>query len=439
MKRHAIMAAAVLLTVAAAMPAVGADIRARITAELSVCPEKSGGIYYAYPSVADSLAPVPAGFEPVYISHYGRHGSRWVIDMSIYPKVLKALLEQADAGNLTPAGKALIPLVESCAGHARGHAGELSPLGERQHRAIAGRLARRFPALFADTTRAVVMRSSTEPRCIISMAAFSEALKSFNPALPVERHATPGDMEFINYSTPEAKDMGKKDAPWMHRFGRSRDSLTRCEVTARRIFLDPAKVKMLPVVMRHLHDIAIDVQDVDGLPEDCAGIIRLFSPVDLYNLWLASNYMMYVRHADSADGRDAGPRCAANLLKNIVERADTAVAGIRHTSGYAVAADLRFGHDTALIRLLSLMGVEDCSPAGAATPEEAAAQWQTYNVSPMGANLQLIFFRNAADRVIVGLRLNERPVRVGVLHEYAPGYYDWNTLREQWQKKLQIL
>ena len=48
----------------------------------ALTPEQSGGIYYAYPYTTDSLAPVPAGFKPVYMSHYGRHGSRWAIDFS---------------------------------------------------------------------------------------------------------------------------------------------------------------------------------------------------------------------------------------------------------------------------------------------------------------------------------------------------------------------
>ena len=415
----AVLPALLLVSSGFAFPAS----RAQLTAEFAVTPEKSGGIYYAYPFTTDSLAPVPDGFEPVYLSHYGRHGSRWVIDMSIYPKVLGALRAQRDAANLTSVGEALIPLVEACAIHAEGHSGELSPLGERQHAAIAGRMVRRFPALFADSAR-VVMRSSTEPRCIVSMAAFSEALKEANPAVRVARYASPGDMDFIHYSSPEAKAMGKPDAKWMRRFGAARDSLTACTASARRIFRDPGQVRHLPVVMRHLHDIAIDVQDVDGLQDECDSIIRIFTPDDLYNLWQASNYMMYVRHADSGVGRDAGPRSAANLLANVIGCADSALAG----SG--PAADLRFGHDTSLIRFLSIAGIDACSPAGAGTPEDAAVQWQTFRISPMGANFQMAFFRNGSGEVIAGMRLNETPVGIKKLKEYAPGYYKWNELKE---------
>lgn len=415
----------------AAAASLAAADRAALTAGLALTPERSGGIYYAYPVAADSLAPVPAGFEPLYVSHYGRHGSRWVIDMSIYPKVLGELRRQAEADNLTAQGQWMLAQAALCADHARGHSGELSPLGGRQHAAIARRLAGRLPGLLADTAR-IVMRSSTEPRCIISMAAFSEALKDCDSRLRIERHASPGDMAFIHYKSAEAKELGRPDAPWMQRFASVRDSLTACPTTAARIFRDPSRVENLPTVMRHLHDIAIDVQDVpDGLPAESADMLRVFAPDDLYNLWMASNYMMYVRHADATPGRDVGPRCAANLLRRIIADKDAAAT--------RTAADLRFGHDTSIIPLLSLMGVEGCSPAGADSPEEAAALWQTYSVSPMAANLQLLFFRRADGREIVGLRLNEQPVRVAGVAEYAPGYYDWAALRDAWQQKLESL
>ena len=95
----------------------------------ALTPEQSGGIYYAYPYTTDSLAPVPAGFKPVYMSHYGRHGSRWAIDFSMYEFVSDELKKAAAEGNLTEAGRRLMPLVHECWVNAYGHSGELAPLG----------------------------------------------------------------------------------------------------------------------------------------------------------------------------------------------------------------------------------------------------------------------------------------------------------------------
>ena len=41
-------------------------------------PEQTGSIYYAYPAPPSTYTPASAGYEPFYISHYGRHGSRWM-------------------------------------------------------------------------------------------------------------------------------------------------------------------------------------------------------------------------------------------------------------------------------------------------------------------------------------------------------------------------
>lgn len=404
---------------ATAMP----DAQQTLRAEIAATPQKAGGVYFAYPYATDSLAPVPAGYRPFYISHYGRHGSRWVIKDYVHKQTAEILNKQLSNDNLTDLGKEILGKVERLSEHAQGHFGELSPLGERQHKAIAGRMAARFPELFADDAR-IIARSSTEPRCIISMAAFSEALKEHNGSLHVERHATPGDMEFIMKHTDEANAVGSSKAPWSKRFASSRDSLSESRATAERIFKDASKVKNLPHFMRILYDVAVSVQDIDGMNQN--DFIDVFDPEDLYNQWKRTNYQMYVSHGNAPDGTAAGPRSSVNLLTEIVERADEAVAGKRPT-----AVDLRFGHDTALVRLLALMGAE---PAAKSVHgfENATTAWQTYFLTPMAANLQLAFFRNAAGDVIVAPRLNERPVRIVGAEETAPGYYRWSDLRRLW-------
>lgn len=51
-------------------------------------PEQAGSIYYAYPTPPEVSTPAPAGYEPFYISHYGRHGSRWMTADERYTEVV---------------------------------------------------------------------------------------------------------------------------------------------------------------------------------------------------------------------------------------------------------------------------------------------------------------------------------------------------------------
>lgn len=52
--------------------------------------KQTGGVYFAYPS--DKIkpeTPSPKGYKPFYISHFSRHGSRYLISDSEYKDVLE--------------------------------------------------------------------------------------------------------------------------------------------------------------------------------------------------------------------------------------------------------------------------------------------------------------------------------------------------------------
>ena len=402
-----------------ALAAVGrVDAKIDPRAEIAAIPEKSGGVYYAYPYSTDSLAPVPAGYEPVYMSHYGRHGSRWVISEKLYPTTIKRLQQQQSEGNLTAEGERVLRQVEKAAAHAEGHLGELTHLGELQHKGIARRMYDRFPELFQGN-QFVRARSSIVPRCIISMAAFSEELMSKNPKLDIRRTATPSDMRIMDGHTDKDALNSKSDAAWRKKWQPIADSLYASPTAAARVFKDPSKVKHLPETMKYIHDIAIDEQDLDNFEID---LMDLFTAEEHYNLWMAYNYLMYVRHANSIEGNSWGPEASVELIQDIVARADSALA----SEGKHV--DLRFGHDTALLRLLAKMGFENVDYSGEGV-EEVAPHWQAFTFTPMAANLQLAFFRNGEGDVLVAPRLNERPIKFSKLKEAHPGYYKWSDVR----------
>lgn len=395
-----------------------------VRAQIKENPQRAGGIYHAYPFSTDSLAPVPEGYEPFYMSHYGRHGSRWVINEHRHSKLVDMLKAQETEQNLTDLGKEVLKKVEVLEKHTRGHWGELSPLGNRQHMQIAGRMMERFPTLFEGEGE-IIARSSEVPRCIISMAAFADELVRRNPKLKVHRFSTPSDMDTIMKGTAGTAALSSRNTPWRKKFSGAIDSLHRAPATAAKLFKDPSKVKNLSSVMRYIFDVAIDEQDV----ETNENLIDIIEIDDLYNHWKAANYEMYARQGNCIDDSQAGPRSATNLINEIIARADEAIAGQRPTK-----VDLRYGHDTALLRLLAAMNVSTAN-ASVSGPEEAALVWQAYNLTPMAANLQLAFFRNDKGDVIVAPRLNERPLRIDGVKEMpgAPGYYKWNELRRFWK------
>ena len=61
---------------------------------------KASGLDNVYDFDTPDLTPAPQGYEPFYVSHYGRHGSRYAYTSSAYTVLLKLLRKEAD--NLTP-------------------------------------------------------------------------------------------------------------------------------------------------------------------------------------------------------------------------------------------------------------------------------------------------------------------------------------------------
>lgn len=408
----------------AKLPAVN-PIDLTIRQEIAQTPEKSGYYYYAYPYTTDSLAPVPAGFKPIYISHYGRHGSRWNSSESLPAKLYSIFKKQNQAGNLTEEGVEMMGMLRAAREHAKGHGGELSPLGNAQHKAIAARMYARFPEMFpaGDT---IIARSTTVPRCIISMSSFCESLKENNPKLVIKRYASPGDMKILAFHSKEAKAIYDDEQEWKNDFNKKRDSLDMAQKTLSRLFKDPSKIKDRPKTVRDLQEIAVTTQNINGLDVD---MLKFFDSEDLYNIWKGEDYKNYVRHGNSIEGKRAGAKSAKSLLKDILDLADESLAGKR------TSVDLRFGHDIYLLRLYALMDIEGAN-ASVKGIDEASRVWQSYRITPMAANLQLVIFSNPAGEKIATIRINERPAKVAGLKEFAPGYYKWSELEAKWREAL---
>ena len=69
---------------------------------------RAGGIYHSYefPDIDDIKA--PKGYKPFYISHYGRHGSRYHYTYDYLGSLDKALHQADSLDNLTPDGRLLL-------------------------------------------------------------------------------------------------------------------------------------------------------------------------------------------------------------------------------------------------------------------------------------------------------------------------------------------
>ena len=61
-------------------------------------------------------------------------------------------------------------------------------------------------------------------------------------------------------------------------------------------------------------------------------------------------------------------------------------------------------------------------------PDGVAAVWANYRISPMGGNIQIIFYKNRKGDVLVKFLLNENEVGIPAVTQVYP-YYRWEDVK----------
>src|SRR5574344_1994925 len=118
--------------------------------EIKADPCKSASNYMNYPGpLQQVLTSAPEGYKPFYLSHYGRHGSRYVETLKYFTNIVPPLKQAEKEGKLSPLGKATLKAVLCAYNFSKEHEGELTTLGGRQHEGIAARMVQNYPEVFS--------------------------------------------------------------------------------------------------------------------------------------------------------------------------------------------------------------------------------------------------------------------------------------------------
>lgn len=419
-----------LLTVIAAAVAM-TFLNASVRDEIRATPEKAGGVYYAYPGPADTLAAAPAGYAPFYISHYGRHGSRYLISDDDYIRVIRRFESADSAGCLTALGKEVLRKLRNIWTEAEGRGGELTPLGGRQHKGIAKRMYTSWPAVFTDSAK-ITAASTQVMRCAHSMMAFCEGLKEENPRLEIPKESSARNMSYLCWWTPEAAEWNSDRGPWKSLYDNFERKGIRPERLYASLFTCPAATDRKEAyrteadLMWGLYWIAVDMQNM----ETRENFFDLFTPDELFSVWEVNNLSFYIHNASFPMSGGLITANARNLLDNIVRTADEYIASGNN------GATLRFGHDGNITPLAALMAFDGfCGEE--ADPAKVCEVWTNFRVTPMASNMQAVFFKPgnssrgdslSADDVLVKFMMNEHDVLLPIESGAAP-FYRWADAR----------
>lgn len=388
-------------------------------------PHLASGSYTVYPDVSGvKYTAAPKGYKPFYISHYGRHGSRFLITGKFY-KCVSGYLAKADSlGVLTDLGKDLASKVDAVAAYSRGRYEDLTLLGGWQQQGIAERMYHNFPEVFAKGAN-VDCKSSYIVRCAMSMANFCMKLQSLDPSLNIEMAANRRNMAFIN---PEYEGEQLNDDEAYAELDRYRKKILDGSRLASSLFSSQEFIDSYVDKDELMNACYETVRSVDNFPEVGVTFDGLFTPEEYLALWEGDSANWYTWNG-CYPGSTPVYNVSAPVLEKMLEDAREAL------STGEVCANLRFGHDSKLGPLTYLLELEGfCDKV--VRYEELAEKWSTSKVIPMAANLQIIFYRSRkSSDILVKVLMNEKECRLPLPSELAP-YYKWEDFDRYYSEKL---
>ena len=289
--------------------------------------------YTLYPdSINYPMTPAPAGKHPFYISHYGRHGSRYINKRMGYDIPYLMMCRADSLGQLTPMGNEVLRQVQAIISDSELRWGDLTSYGHQQIRQISARMVQRFPEVFEGEAY-INARSTTSNRCILTMASAMLELMKYNPNLKIRMEASTYTMWYMNHQDKLLSMKGMTPAAKAAHEA-FEEKLKGNPFLMNLLFEDPEAVQKV-IDERQLNYFLIKM----GLFQQHTHLYKsgyltdIFTIEDLYRLWqddnawcisntVHANSMAVISHTSSVTccDRSSTMPTVASVLRNLVYR-----------------------------------------------------------------------------------------------------------------------
>lgn len=391
--------------------------------------------YVAYYGPTKQLTPAPKGYKPYYISHYGRHGSRYQINPQEYGLSVAVLGKADSLGVLTEKGREVLEICKELRNEADKRLGELTPRGAEQHQQIARRMYERFPEVFAGVTN-IEAKSTIVIRCILSMESALQELCKLNPQLQIHHDASEHDMWYMNHSDDKLMERKKGgiDSEQYKDFIKRHSNPDRL---MRVLFNNQQYVKGSidgGALMDNLFDLASNIQSCESRHRK--EMLSLFTEEERYEQWQKSNAFWYVTYANSPLSGGVQQFSQRNLLRQMIREADSCLV-MKHPG-----ATLRYGHEICVMPLACLLDLNGYGAEIEDLEQLDDRGWNNYRIFPMACNVQIIFYTNAKpntnpniNNVLVKVLLNEDEATLPI-KPVQGNYYRWTDFRRYYLDKM---
>ena len=386
------------------------DVKAEVMADSL----KAYGNDYPYPYETPALTPAPKGYKAFYVSHYGRHGSRYFWGPFLYPAIDSLLTEAHTKGVLNPAGEKFYAKYKEIYPELENGWGELTPLGYEQHARIAKTMYKNFPTVFKKGGHVSAV-SSLSTRCIISMAGFCQSLAGCNDKLDIYQRSSRETLNAVvpdDRQNPYKRDYPKPEFPMDDSVLYGEAKQGRQDVFVDEFFTDVTKMSKSPeqinstLYMFFTTLPCINYVGIMGNP---------LSTEELYESWENGNRGSYKHYWTDR-------YMVIPIVEDILEKAEDVIEGRSED-----IASLRFGHDSYLGPLTVLLGLDGADKVPA-NPEDIQKVYQNYRTG-MAGNIQLVFYKSKkSPEILVKALLCGEEVTLPLPSEMHP-YYKWSDFK----------
>lgn len=391
--------------------------------------QQYAGTAMPYPIVKDSFVFFQDSMVPFYVNHLGRHGARFPTSGKALNRV-KEILELAQRENrLTSGGVTLLSTIQNLSETFDGQWGKLSVVGEEEQRGIARRMIERYPQLFSDSVKVQAIATYV-PRCIHSMDAFLACMVEFNSSLHIQRNEGKQYNDILRFFDLNQSYVDyKENGDWRPIY----ETFVRRKISSASVmenfFLESGQEtdKEAEEFVMALFSIAAILPDT-GTPINLDG---LFTIGEWDNYWQTQNLRQYMSKSSSPIGRMLPVAIAWPLLSEFIHSADEVIKGKSDTR-----ANFRFAHAETVIPFVALMGIEG-TDVKVVVPDSVSKYWKDYEIAPMAANVQWVFYRDKNCQVWVKILLNEQEVTIPVVTSFFP-YYRWEEVCHYLKQRIAI-
>ncbi len=396
------------------------------------------GLYRAYPFREVNLTG-PKGYKPVYISHFGRHGSRTYVNEKEYNLIHKLFQDAYNKDLLTQTGlkfyDVFMPVYDA---EIVGKVGMLTPFGKNEMARHGRDMYERYTELFYEGAK-VDAKSTTVPRVIESMHIFCDTLQALAPGITLIRSSDEKHMPMlvgVVKSNPRVTQFDIDNLSTKGRWGNDYREMRRkgIDTTAflTKFFKDPSIIyeqgssyKALNYI-QVMYNICADAICIDPT---FTWLQDFYTKEEALNYWRITNLKFYAMAGPSGYSNGRTWAHIRTMLNDILANARYDLESGEYT------ARLRFGHDYQIVNMLTLLDVEGWNTLVAEADDvEKVFRYQQVT---MASNIQFVFWQNSKGRIIVRLLFNDNDIDLPI-KKVKRHYYDWNDLQEYLEERLNV-